>query len=106
MQAPTDKTPSRRYCPAQPPSVLTWLGRLFGLTTPAYRGASQPTHSTIGNVPDYRPPRPKAPPAPCNGGNASQQEQAPIEQRGEDGVPLTQPVLLEGPVTIVIGTRE
>jgi hypothetical protein len=106
MQAPTNKT-SRTYCPAQPPSLFGWIARILGVAAPVYRGTGQPTGSTLGQslqTPGYRPPRPKAP-AP-NGGD-TQQEQVPIERHG-DGTAgcLTQPVLLEGPVTIVIGSHE
>lgn len=105
MQAPTNKPPLRPYCPAQPPSFLGWLARFFGLTAPAYRGAGQPTGSASSHAPSYRPPRPSAP-TPC-GGDAVDQEQAPIAHHGENGgAYLTQPVLLDGPVTIVIGPRE
>jgi hypothetical protein len=109
MQAPINKTPQRTYCPPQPPSLFGWLARLLGLAAPVYRGSGQPTGSTLGQSlgpsPCYRPPRPKAP-AP-NGGDPTNQEQAPIERHGDNGDGcLTQPVLLEGPVTIVIGSHE
>lgn len=106
MQAPTNKPPLRTYCPAQPPSFFGWLARFLGLTAPLYRGASQPTGSASSHAPSYRPPRPSAP-APCYGGDAVDQEQAPLEHHGEyGGAYTTQPVLLDGPVTIVVGPRE
>ncbi len=108
MQAPTNKTPPRVICPTPPPTLFGWLASILGITPPAYRGAGQPTASggTFGPVPGYRPPRPSAPSASASCHGETQQQQ-PIELRGENGdAYLTQPVLLEGPVTIVIGSRE
>jgi hypothetical protein len=106
MQGSTNKPPLRPYCPAQPPSFFGWLARFLGLTAPTYRGGGQPTGSTSGHAPHYRPPRPNAP-APCTGGESTGKQPAPIEQHGDNGgACLTEPVLLEGPVTIVIGARE
>lgn len=93
MQQTTNPAPVRAPCPApQPPSLVGWIASIFGLNAPAYRGAGQPTSSggiVFGQSPNYRPPRP----------------------RGQDigqanGVALTQPVLLDGPITIVVGARE
>ncbi|MBE7452265.1 MAG: hypothetical protein HS111_26295 [Kofleriaceae bacterium] len=110
MQAQTSNpAPVRAPCPTPPqPSLLGWLASLFGLTAPVYRGAGQPTTSgsvIFGQAPNYRPPRPRTQPV-CPMG-ASEQQQQQSNASGEDGVAtLTQPVLLEGPVTIVIGAHE
>ena len=107
MQAPTKKTSPRVICPTPPPTLFGWLASVLGITPPAYRGAGQPTGpsgGTFGPVPGYRQPRPSAP-ASCHGETAEQQP--PIEQQPQDGdTYLTQPLHLEGPVTIVVGTRE
>lgn len=104
----TNPAPVRAPCPApQPASFLGWLASIFGLSAPAYRGAGQPTSSggvVFGQNPIYRPPRPRRSPS-CGGVDAGGQA-PPIERSPENGVALTQPVLLDGPVTIVVGARE
>ncbi|MBE7450533.1 MAG: hypothetical protein HS111_17030 [Kofleriaceae bacterium] len=108
MQAPTNKTPLRPSCPT-PPSLFGWLANLLGLSAPAYRGAGQPTGSiggTFGQSPCYRPPRPRAAETSHGGDAAGPEPSQPIGLCPETGVPYSQPVLLEGPVTIVIGSRE
>ncbi len=91
MQVPTtNPAPVRAPCPPpQPASFLGWLGGLLGLSAPAYRGVGQPRSSggvVFGQAPGYRLPR----------------------SRGSTNGPtvLTEPVLLDGPVTIVVGARE
>lgn len=111
MKAQTSNpAPVRAPCPTPPqPSLLGWLASLFGLTAPIYRGAGQPTTSggvVFGQAPNYRPPHPRTQPV-CPATASEQQQQQQQSAPGENrAATLTQPVLLEGPVTIVIGAHE
>ena len=107
----TNPAPVRAPCP--PPhtaSFLGWLAGLIGLVAPAYRGVGQPTSSggaVFGRSPSYRPPRSRPRPS-SSCPSIDSTGHAPTSERGrENGAAvLTQPVLLDGPVTIVVGGRE